>query len=266
MHKVARTYTHTHESCSCADVRWLTVRETLDFYAAARERRERVVCGSGRFARQRRRDRRVARVLRELELYEERHSPVGVGGDARHRGLSGGQRKRVSVAIELVADPSVLLLDEPTSGLDANTSNTVLVALRCAAARGVTVAAVLHQPSARMWRSIDDALVLAQGGKVAYAGPAQDAARHFEQLLSRGVAGSVSRRHDDSVPDFVLECVASRDFLRNCDAPLTGNAFAKRPADCASSSPDQVLAAYDAIRTPPPAEQFWLFASRAHGA
>ena len=96
---------------------------------------------------------------------------IGVAGDARRRGLSGGERKRVAVAVELCGDPSALLLDEPTSGLDAATSLAVIRALASAAKRGVCVGAVLHQPSAKQWRCLDDAIVFSKQG-AAYCGPA----------------------------------------------------------------------------------------------
>ena len=75
------------------------------------------------------------------------HIVNSVIGDEKKRGISGGQRKRVNVGMEMVADPSVLFLDEPTSGLDSTTSYDLVAALKCIATKGCNVVTVLHQPS-----------------------------------------------------------------------------------------------------------------------
>lgn len=98
------------------------------------------------------------------------------------RGISGGQRKRVNVGLELVADPSVLLLDEPTSGLDSTASRLVLAALQRVARLGVTAAAVVHQPSYEALCLFDDLVLLAKGGVTAYCGPVQTTQEWFEAL------------------------------------------------------------------------------------
>ncbi len=67
-------------------------------------------------------------------------------GDDRNRGVSGGEKRRVNIGIELVASPSVLFLDEPTTGLDSTTALSVMEALRKVAALGVNVVCVIHQP------------------------------------------------------------------------------------------------------------------------
>lgn len=103
----------------------------------------------------------VERVLRELDLAHR--------GDVRVRDLSGGQRKRASIAVELLTHPDVLLLDEPTSGLDPATAAEVLRVLREVADRGTTVLLTSHAPADV--RSCDRVVVLAAGGLLAYDGP-----------------------------------------------------------------------------------------------
>lgn len=85
----------------------------------------------------------VERIINRLNLTSVRESLVGT---VENRGISGGQRKRVNVGLELVIEPSVLLLDEPTSGLDSTSSRLVVQSLRREAALGVNVCLVVHQP------------------------------------------------------------------------------------------------------------------------
>lgn len=85
----------------------------------------------------------VERIIAALGLGPIRDSHVGT---VEKRGISGGQRKRVNVGLEMVMEPSLLILDEPTSGLDSTSSRLVLQALRREASMGVNVGVVLHQP------------------------------------------------------------------------------------------------------------------------
>lgn len=85
----------------------------------------------------------VERIIAALGLGPIRDSQVGT---VEKRGISGGQRKRVNVGLEMVMEPSLLILDEPTSGLDSTSSRLVLQALRREANVGVNVNVVLHQP------------------------------------------------------------------------------------------------------------------------
>lgn len=110
----------------------------------------------------------VERVLEELDLSER--------GDVRVRDLSGGQRKRASIAVELLTAPSVLLLDEPTSGLDPATAAEVLAVLRRLADHGTTVVLTTHAPADV--RRCDRVVALARGGGLVYDGaPAAAPAR-----------------------------------------------------------------------------------------
>ena len=103
-------------------------------------------------------------------------------GDEETRGISGGQRKRVNIAMEMVGKPSILLLDEPTSGLDATSSLQLVKALRATAKQGICVAAVLHQPRYEMFCLFHDVLLLGKGGFTVYLGPAFKAKEYFESL------------------------------------------------------------------------------------
>ncbi|MEU9143268.1 FHA domain-containing protein [Streptomyces sp. NPDC048349] len=115
------------------------------------------------------RDARVDEVIRELGLVQRAEQPI--------HSLSGGQRKRVSVALELLTKPSLLFLDEPTSGLDPGMDRSVMHMLRDLADDGRTVIVVTH--SVLSLDVCDRLLFLAPGGRVAYFGPPQDALDFF---------------------------------------------------------------------------------------
>ena len=91
-------------------------------------------------------------------------------GNDDNRGISGGQKRRVSVGVDIIHRPSVIFLDEPTSGLDSSTALTVVESLKqIATLQNCTVIFSLHQPSAKLFNLIDDVIFLANG-KVTYSG------------------------------------------------------------------------------------------------
>ena len=149
----------------------LTVRQTLTFYAAIKADRPQ---SSAEI------DQRVADVLRIVQLRRSTHDVVI--GDAERRGISGGQKKRVNVAMEIVSNPSLLFLDEPTSGLDSATSAHVVGALLELAHRGVNVVVVLHQPSFALFSSFTHIVLLGVGGRMVYHGPPAAAEPYFRSL------------------------------------------------------------------------------------
>ncbi|MFP1625481.1 FHA domain-containing protein [Streptomyces sp. 5K101] len=115
------------------------------------------------------RDARVDEVIRELGLEQRADQPI--------HSLSGGQRKRVSVALELLTKPSLVFLDEPTSGLDPGMERSVMHMLRGLADDGRTVIVVTH--SVLSLDVCDRLLVLAPGGRIAYYGAPEDALPFF---------------------------------------------------------------------------------------
>jgi ABC-type multidrug transport system ATPase subunit len=120
----------------------------------------------------------VNRVIDSLGLFPSRHSLIGSTED---RGISGGQRKRVNVGMELTSKPLVLFLDEPTSGLDSTTSAELMQYLHRLTATGLTIAAVIHQPRIEVFLGVDDVIFLGRGGRVAYYGSARDAVQYFTE-------------------------------------------------------------------------------------
>lgn len=115
-----------------------------------------------------------------LGLTELQHHQIG---DENVRGISGGQRKRVNVGIEVVSNPQILFLDEPTSGLDSSGSMEMLHALRTLAKeRSLTIAAVIHQPSWQLAQKFDAFMILSKGGKTAFLGPTNEMQPYFESL------------------------------------------------------------------------------------
>lgn len=103
-------------------------------------------------------------------------------GDNKVRGISGGEKKRLSIACELVASPSVIFADEPTTGLDAFQAEQVIQTLRKLAEDGHTVIISIHQPRGSIYAKFDD-LVLLSNGSLVYAGPAgDDAIAYFDSI------------------------------------------------------------------------------------
>ncbi|CAM0911147.1 unnamed protein product [Alopecurus aequalis] len=136
-------------------------------------------------------------VARELGLTKVSHSMVG--GVRGVRGLSGGERKRVSIGLEMLVDPSLLLLDEPTSGLDSTTAARIVGTLRrMAAGGGRTVVVTIHQPSSRLYHMFDKVLLLSADGRPIYYGRAADGLSYFASV---GFASPLSLNPADLMLD-----------------------------------------------------------------
>ncbi|GMP59123.1 hypothetical protein CsSME_00022532 [Camellia sinensis var. sinensis] len=160
--------TSNHCHCRFAYVRQedlffsqLTVRETLSLAAELQLQEISSV---------EERDEYVNKLLFKLGLVSCADSRVG---DAKVRGISGGEKKRLSLACELIASPSVIFADEPTTGLDAFQAEKVMETLQQLAQDGHTVICSIHQPRGSVYVKFDDIVLLTEGALV-YAGPARD--------------------------------------------------------------------------------------------
>jgi len=103
-------------------------------------------------------------------------------GDQFQRGLSGGEKRRVSIATELLMSPGIMFLDEPTTGLDSTNAAKVVDILSGLGAMGTTVLLSIHQPRPDIFRLLDRVLVLGAEGSVVYSGPSSLASAHFNSM------------------------------------------------------------------------------------
>lgn len=146
----------------------LTVEETLMFSAEFRLPRS---------LSKKKKQARVQTLIDQLGL---RNAATTVIGDEGHRGVSGGERRRVSIGIDIIHDPIILFLDEPTSGLDSTSAYMVVKVLQRVAKSGSIVIMSIHQPSYRILGLLDKLLFLSRGNTV-YSGSPTDLPRFFSE-------------------------------------------------------------------------------------
>ncbi|KAL7619738.1 hypothetical protein AAE478_010280 [Parahypoxylon ruwenzoriense] len=148
----------------------LTVRETLRFAAGLR---------LPKWMNKLEKYQRAEEVLIKMGLKDCADNLVG---NDLVKGISGGEKRRVSIAVQILTDPRVLLLDEPTSGLDAFTANSILEVLQGLAKEGRTLILTIHQARSDIFKHFGNVLLLARGGSPAYAGSAKGMLPYFNSL------------------------------------------------------------------------------------
>ena len=210
-----------------------TVWEHLAFHATLRIRPEGHRRGAAGDARIRS---AVSAVARSLGLDGVAHAFVG---DEWTRGLSGGEKRRVSIATELLTSPPIMFLDEPTTGLDSTNAAKVVDILAALGETGVTVVLSIHQPRPDVFRLLDRVLVMSSTGRAVYCGASARAEAHFASL---GYAPT--RPEGVNVADYVLDVVLraseseaermTRDFDASAAAALDATARARIAAMHAS--------------------------------
>ncbi|KAJ2761198.1 hypothetical protein H4S06_001332 [Coemansia sp. BCRC 34490] len=150
----------------------LTIEETLVYASRLR-------LSNSQYSTQEK-NRRVSSIIKQLRLGSVRGAQIGSIKTAR--GISGGERKRVSIGTELLTDPQLLFLDEPTSGLDSNSSQQVVELVKSIAReKDIAVLMTIHQPSARIFNTFDKVILLSQGHLV-YFGPTSSAIEYFANI------------------------------------------------------------------------------------
>ncbi|UKN02824.1 ATP-binding cassette domain-containing protein [Paracrocinitomix mangrovi] len=124
---------------------------------------------------------RVLKTLSSLGLYETKDLKVG---SPLEKTISGGQRKRLNIALELIREPSVLFVDEPTSGLSSRDSENIMDLLKELALKGKLIFVVIHQPSSDIFKMFDKLLILDVGGFPIYNGNPVDGVMYFKKCIN----------------------------------------------------------------------------------
>lgn len=126
--------------------------------------------------------RRVDSVLKNLGLYEIRNMKVG---SPLNKKISGGQRKRLNISLELIREPAIMFLDEPTSGLSSRDSENILDLLKELARKGKLLFIVIHQPSSDIFKMFDKLIILDTGGYLIYNGNPVDSIEYFKRKIEQ---------------------------------------------------------------------------------
>ncbi|MGB9747470.1 MAG: ATP-binding cassette domain-containing protein [Bacteroidales bacterium] len=124
----------------------------------------------------------VNKTLSSLGLNEIRNLRVG---SVLNKSISGGQRKRLNIALELIREPAILFVDEPTSGLSSRDSENVMDLLRELSIKGKLVVVVIHQPSSDIYKMFDKMVILDNGGYLIYYGNPIEAVMYFKKIQNQ---------------------------------------------------------------------------------
>ncbi|EEY56363.1 ATP-binding Cassette (ABC) Superfamily [Phytophthora infestans T30-4] len=158
--------------------------------------------------------RRVQRVIDDMGLRVCENAMVG---DMFHKGISGGQKRRLSIAIEMLSDPSILLLDEPTSGLDSASTFNVVKLISRLSNEGRTIICTIHQPSSLVYEMFSNVAILT-AGRTVYFGSRTKILHHFSSL------GYNCPQYQDPVEYFID--LANTDFEGHGDIDALINGYA----------------------------------------
>lgn len=156
---------------------------------------------------------RIDEILDALGILDKKHSLIG---SPERKVLSGGQRKRVNIALELISDTPVLFLDEPTSGLSSYDAAGVIDLLDRLSAMGKTIIATIHQPSLEVFRKFDNLIMISRdagrSGALVYFGPAYpDSIQFFREPPGTLAPDAGGAADEDLAPEMLLTGLAHAD-------------------------------------------------------
>ncbi len=211
---------------------------------------------------------KVNKMLQQLGLFEIRDMKVGNVLDKR---ISGGQRKRLNIALELIREPTILFLDEPTSGLSSRDSENIMDLLKELTFKGKLVFVVIHQPSSNIFKMFDRLLILDQGGYLIYNGNPVDSIIYFKSRIHKAdwsesectYCGNINAEQIFNIIESqVLDELGNQTYTRKT-APKEWHQYYKKftDEDVKNISP-QLKLPHASFKIPSKLKQFWIFIQR----
>lgn len=150
----------------------------------------------------------VHETLMQLGLFDARELTVG---SPMEKTISGGQRKRLNIALELIREPAVLFVDEPTSGLSSRDSENIMDLLKELTLKGKLIFVVIHQPSSDIFKMFDKLFILDQGGYAIYYGNPVESIIYFKKLVNHvNVTESECPRCGNVNPEQIFNIIESK--------------------------------------------------------
>lgn len=153
-------------------------------------------------------NRRVVNILKDLDLYEIHHLKIGT---PLNKLISGGERKRLNMALELIREPYILFVDEPTSGLSSSDSLLVMDLLKKQTLKGKLVITTIHQPSSDIYKLFDRIIVLDKGGYTIYYGNPIEAISYFKIISQQANVANIQCDACGNLnPEIILQTVDAK--------------------------------------------------------